>query len=55
MKPICASLIVALFAISVAGKDRHCIFRVHAKANPNDTTTFRSAVRESFSGERILS
>ena len=53
MKPICASLIVALFAISVAGKDRHCVFRVHAEANPNDTATFSSSVRAQFSGKQV--
>lgn len=39
MKSIFANLILALFAVSVAGKDRHCIFRVHAEANSNDTAT----------------
>jgi hypothetical protein len=53
MKPICASLIVALFAVSVAGKDRHCIFRVHAEANPNDTATFSSSVRAQISGKQV--
>ncbi|HWY51587.1 MAG TPA: hypothetical protein VNW72_08900 [Chthoniobacterales bacterium] len=39
MKSIFASLILALFAISVAGKDRHCTFRVHTEANSNNTAT----------------
>jgi hypothetical protein len=54
MKPIFASLIVALFAISVAGKDRHCTFRVHAEANPKDTSTFASSVRALFSGKQVV-
>jgi hypothetical protein len=53
MKPIFASLIVALLAISATGKDRHCIFRVHAEANPNDTVAFSSSVRALFSGKQV--
>src|SRR5437773_3552161 len=53
MKSIFASLILALFAVSVAGKDRHCIFRVHAEANPNDTATFSRSVRALFSGKQV--
>ncbi|HXP36098.1 MAG TPA: hypothetical protein VN827_11185 [Chthoniobacterales bacterium] len=53
MKSIFASLILALFAISVAGKDRHCIFRVHAEANSNDTGAFSSSVRALFSGKQV--
>ena len=53
MKSIFASLILALFAASVAGKDRHCTFRVHAEANPNDTPTFSSSVRALFSGKQV--
>jgi hypothetical protein len=53
MKPIFASLILALFAASVAGKDRHCTFRIHAEANPNDTATFSSSVRALFSGKQV--
>jgi hypothetical protein len=53
MKSIFASLIVALFAVSVAGKDRHCTFRVHAEANPNDTASFSSSVRALFSGKQV--
>ncbi len=53
MKSIFASLIVALFAASVAGKDRHVIFRVHAEANPNDTASFSSSVRAQFSGKQV--
>src|SRR6266404_9955882 len=53
MKSIFASLILALFAVSVAGKDRHVIFRIHAEANPNDTATFSSSVRASLSGKQV--
>lgn len=53
MKSIFASLILALLATSATGKDRHCIFRVHAEANPNDTATFSSSVRALFSGKQV--
>src|SRR5881392_163099 len=53
MKSIFASLILALFAVSVAGKEQHCIFRVHAEANPNDTAVFSSSVRALFSGKQV--
>jgi hypothetical protein len=53
MKSIFASLIVALFAASVLGKDRPCVFRVHAEANPNDTASFSTSVPALFSGKRV--
>src|SRR3981081_574366 len=53
MKSIFASLILALFAASVAGKDRHCTFRVHAEGNPNDTATFASSARALCSRKRV--
>lgn len=53
MKSIFASLIVALFAASVLGKDGQCVFRVHVEANANDTATFSSSVPALFSGKRV--
>src|SRR5437588_145627 len=53
MKPIFPSLILALLAISATGKDRHCIFRVHVEANPNDTAIFSTSVRALFSGKQV--
>jgi hypothetical protein len=53
MKPIFASLIVAFLAVSATGKDRHCTFRVHAEANPNDTAIFSSSIRALFSGKQV--
>jgi len=47
---------VALLAISATAKERvprHCIFRVHAEANPHDTATFSSSVRALFSGKQV--
>jgi hypothetical protein len=53
MKSIFASLIVALFAGPVLGKDGHCVFRVHVEANPNDTASFSSSIPALFSGKRV--
>src|ERR1700730_14940694 len=53
MKSMCASLILALLAISATAKDRHCVFRVHAEANPNDTATFSSSVHAQISGKPV--
>jgi len=53
MKPIFASLILAFLATSATGKDRHCTFRVHAEANPNDTAIFSSSIRALFSGKQV--
>src|SRR5947209_4955168 len=53
MKSIFASLIVALFAGSVLGKDARCTFRVHVEANANDTAAFSSSVPALFSGKRV--
>lgn len=53
MKSIFASMIVALFAVSVLGKDGQCIFRVHVEANANDTATFSSSVPALFSRKRV--
>src|SRR5260370_42437399 len=52
MKFISVNLFLVLFAVSVAGKDPHCIFRVHVEANPNDTAIFSSSVRALFSGKQ---
>src|SRR5262245_66369064 len=53
MKSILASLIVAFLAVSATGKDQHCIFRVHAEANPNDGATFSSSVKATVSGKQV--
>ena len=53
MKSILASLIVAFLAVSATGKDRHCIFRAHAEANPNDGSTFSSSVKATVSGKQV--
>jgi hypothetical protein len=39
----------------VAGvaKQRHCSFRVHARANPRDTEVFASSVRAQVSGKEV--
>jgi hypothetical protein len=53
MKSIWATLIVAFLAVSATGKDRHCTFRVHTEANPNDTASFATSVQAMFSGKTV--
>ena len=54
MKFLFASLFLTFFAVSFAsGKDRYCMFRVHAEANRNDTIVFTTSVRAKFSGKEI--
>ncbi len=54
MKLLFASAFLACFAFSLAfAKDRHCMFRVHAEANPKDTLVFATSVRAKFSGKEI--
>ena len=52
MRSLCASLFIAAVALQTAiAKDRHCIFRVHTEASPNDSAAFSTSVRALFSGK----
>jgi hypothetical protein len=54
MRAICASLILAALVVSsAAGKTRHSMLRVHAEANPHDTSVFSSSVRAKLSGKDV--
>ena len=54
MKLLFASAFLVSCALSSAfAKDRHCMFRVHAEANANDTIVFATSVRAKFSGKEI--
>jgi hypothetical protein len=54
MKAAITSLIISLLALSGAqAKSRHAMFRVHAEANPQDTSTFSTAVRAKLSGKDV--
>src|SRR5438128_2820006 len=54
MKLLFASAFLAFPALEPAmAKDRHCMFRVHAEANPNDTAAFATSVRAQFSGKNV--
>ncbi len=53
MKLLCATVFLALVTIFPASaKQRHCMFRLHVEANPQDTATFSTAVRAQFSGRQ---
>jgi hypothetical protein len=54
MKAAFTSVIVSILALSAAhGKSHHCIFRIHAEANPQDTSTFAASVRAKLSGKDV--
>jgi hypothetical protein len=46
-------LCVAFALVDAAGKQRHCTFRVHAQANPQDTDVFSIPARATSSGKDV--
>ena len=54
MKTACASLLLLLIAcLPVAAGKKHCMLRIHAQANAQDTSTFSTAVRAKLSGKEV--
>jgi hypothetical protein len=54
MKTLCVIALCLLFALSDGvAKQRHCTFRVHSQANPQDTEVFTTAVGTQISGKNI--
>jgi hypothetical protein len=54
MKAAFASLIISFLAVCGAhAASRHCMFRIHAEANPQDTSTFSMSVRAKLSGKDV--
>jgi hypothetical protein len=54
MKTLGACAFCILFALPAAsGKQRHCMLRVHAQANPRDTAVFATSVRAQVSGKDV--
>src|SRR6266567_3290414 len=54
MKTLCAFAFCLVFAASEGlAKPRHCMFRVHAQANPQDTEVFATSVRAQVSGKNV--
>jgi hypothetical protein len=54
MKTACASLIFAFLAlIPASARNPHCMLRLHAEANPQDTPAFSTAVRAKLSGRDV--
>ena len=54
MKAVFASIIITFLAISAShGKSRHSMLRLHAEANPQDTSTFSTSVRAKLSGKDV--
>jgi hypothetical protein len=54
MKTFCG-FAFCLFLAMPAGiaKERHCMFRVHTQANPQDTEVFATSVRAQLSGKDV--
>jgi hypothetical protein len=54
MKRLLSGALLICLVLAVAeAKRRHCIFRVHTEANPQDTAIFSNSVRAQFSGKPI--
>ncbi len=54
MKTLCAFAFCLVFAATEGvAKQRHCTFRLHAQANPNDTDVFATSVRARVSGKDV--
>ena len=54
MKAFCALWLWLLVALPVGfAKERHCIFRLHAQGNPQDTEVFSTSVRAQLSGKDV--
>jgi hypothetical protein len=54
MNRLCASLMLACALVPASpAKNRHCVLRIHAEANPADTEVFSTAVRAKLSGKEV--
>jgi hypothetical protein len=53
MKTACASVIFAFLASMAFARNPHCMLRLHAEANPRDTSSFSTAVRAKLSGRDV--
>jgi hypothetical protein len=54
MRTLCLFVVCLVFALTDAtAKQRHCTFRVHAQANPQDTDVFSMPARATSSGKDI--
>ena len=54
MRTLCVFVFCLAFALlDAAAKERHCTFRVHAQANPQDTDAFSISAGATSSGKEI--
>jgi hypothetical protein len=54
MNRLCASLmLLCVFVPASWAKNRHCMLRIHAEANPADTDVFSTAIRAKLSGKEV--
>jgi hypothetical protein len=54
MRVVCASILLTFVALPLADAKRpHCMLRIHAQANAQDTAVFSTAVRAKLSGKEV--
>src|SRR6266576_10755 len=54
MRTLCVFVSCLVFALTdAATKQRHCTFRIHAQANPQDTDVFSMPARATSSGKDV--
>lgn len=54
MKTLCVLALFLIIGLTDGfGKQRHCTFRVHAQANPQDTDAFSTSARARSSGKDV--
>ena len=54
MTRLCATILFLVVGIGAAGaKNRHCMLRIHAQANPADTEAFSRSVKAQLSGKNV--
>jgi hypothetical protein len=54
MKSLAASVILAgLTLVSAQARQSHCMLRIHAQANAQDTSSFSTAIRAKLSGKEV--
>jgi len=54
IRPLAVALIAISLMSTASGRSKHCILRVYAQANPQDTDVFASPVTAPISGKRIF-
>jgi hypothetical protein len=51
---VASAILTFLLLLPAQGKARHCMLRVHAEANPQDTEVFASSIQAHVSGKPVF-